>query len=181
MTTIVLHNNTLYGDRKVIKRGIPVVFFDEPKVTRSVDGEFAYGSTGWSIRDERRPIIEQIMRETIEFIVGRLPEDRTDIIELPAESKLHKMLGETWGVFFCTRDNAYRYSTVHKNVAEFPRDTTMGIGTGGPYVVGMLEAGATIARAYKEVGFFECVTGSKVDAIPMSSLKPFVIRGKSDV
>ena len=181
MTSIIYHDGKLYGDRKVVVRGSPCQFIDEAKVTVSEDGEFAYGSTGWSIRDERRAATEKTIRDALEAMACRLPEKRKDVYDPGKDSEFKSLMGDVFGLVFCTRDQVFSYRSTSGHITQIRPDMSAGTGTGAAFILGMLEVGYTVHRAFHQIGFFDIMTGTKYDKIDLSKLKPFVVRGGPDV
>lgn len=170
MTAIVYHDGKLIGDRKQVALVIPTAFEDGPKVFTSRDKQFAYGATGSAIDESIRDELELKLRVVLE----RLVIDKRDVVPLEdiLEDKIECFLHGT----LMTRDQQFgimQYGSRFRRLAGH----THGTGTGGTLLASMLKCGMTLKAAMPIVERLDMLTGSKVDVIYASRLKPFVIKG----
>ncbi|MNB58519.1 hypothetical protein D3C87_332730 [compost metagenome] len=170
MTAIVYHDGKLIGDRKQVALVIPTAFEDGPKVFISRDKQFAYGATGSAIDESIRDELELKLRVVLE----RLVIDKRDVVPLEdiLEDKIECFLHGT----LMTRDQQFgimQYGSRFRRLAGH----THGTGTGGTLLASMLKCGMSIKAAMPVVERLDLLTGSKVDVIYASRLKPFVIKG----
>ncbi|MNW89889.1 hypothetical protein D3C86_191880 [compost metagenome] len=170
MTAIVYHDGQLIGDRKQVALVIPTAFEDGPKVFISRDKQFAYGATGSAIDESIRDELELKLRVVLE----RLVIDKRDVVPLEdiLEDKIECFLHGT----LMTRDQQFgimQYGSRFRRLAGH----THGTGTGGTLLASMLKCGMSIKAAMPVVERLDLLTGSKVDVIYASRLKPFVIKG----
>lgn len=170
MTAIVYHDGKLIGDRKQVALVIPTAFEDGPKVFISRDKQFAYGATGSAIDDSIRDELEHKLRVVLE----RLVIDKRDVV--PLEDILEDKIDCFTHGTLMTRDQQFgimSYGSRFRRLAGH----THGCGTGGNLLAAMLKCGMTIKAAMPVVERLDLLTGSKVDVIYASRLKPFVIKG----
>ncbi|MNN16699.1 hypothetical protein D3C81_1298480 [compost metagenome] len=149
---------------------IPTAFEDGPKVFISRDKQFAYGATGSAIDESIRDELELKLRVVLE----RLVIDKRDVVPLEdiLEDKIECFLHGT----LMTRDQQFgimQYGSRFRRLAGH----THGTGTGGTLLASMLKCGMSIKAAMPVVERLDLLTGSKVDVIYASRLKPFVIKG----
>jgi hypothetical protein len=171
MTAIVYHDGKLIGDRKQVALTIPTAFEDGPKVFISRDKQFAYGATGSAIHDSIRDELEAQLRMVLE----RLVLDKRDVVPLADIMGDDKIECFTHGTVM-TRDHQWGIMSYGSRFRRL-EGHTHGVGTGGTLLASMLVCGMSLKDAMPVVERLDHLTGTKVDVIYASRLKPFVIKG----
>lgn len=171
MTAIVFHDGKLIGDRKQVALTNPIAFHDGPKVFISKDKQFAYGCAGDAISESVRDALELKLRVLLERVTVE-PEAVMSVEDALGEHSLGNFVHGT----LVTRDLQIGLFAGGNRVRRL-EGHTHGIGTGGTLLASMLVCGMELKEAAIATNRLDHLTGSKVDVIDTSKLKPFVIKG----
>lgn len=175
MTTILIHENTLYADRRHIRAGNPVSSFIAKKIFISADKQFAYGTTGRCIEEGEHATYENILRLCLQkaMVIGTVDEiDTSSVLDDEDREKLTKY--GSWMVLTKTRSYAI-YSSKTLNVTGI----TNAMGTGKWFCCGMIAAGLSPEKALASLEDFDPHTGDGFDKITVKQLRNFVVKGES--
>lgn len=169
MTAIVFHDGRLIGDRKQVTLVSPVFFTDGPKVFISKDKQFAYGVSGHTLNEGTAARLEKDLRTLLEFLVV------VDQSVFKVEEALGiKRIEGVHSATFMTRD--FQYGLIEGGAKVRRLDNRPhAIGTGGTLLVGMLRCGMTLKESIKMTASLDHLTGTELDVIKASKLKPFII------
>jgi len=172
MTSIVVFEGKLYGDRKLSSFGSPMSFSDGTKIHISKDKQFAYGIAGYILEPQNKPKMEALLRKCLEHMVasGKDGAKVADILEGTKEIDMFSS-----GVII-TRDQQWMTHYGGENLRKLDGQPH-GMGTGGIYMVSMLRCGMSVTEAAKATSVLDYLSGDKYDIIDSQKLKPFVIQG----
>lgn len=173
MTAIVYHDGKLIGDRKNVVLTLPTAFVDAPKVFVSKDKQFAYGVAGSTINESIRDKLEQQLRVLLEYAVVA-KEDVIDVSKLFEDTYIDGFSSGT----VMTREVQFGIFGAGGKARRLDGHTH-GIGTGGNLLASCLICGLDLKKAMVVVNRVDMLTGTQVDVIQASKLKPFIIRGVS--
>lgn len=182
MSTIIYHNNRLYGDRKHTRLNIPREFYmGGPKIFISKDKQFAYGMAGVNIVPDDVKIIEAEIRRFTEslFAAARWGyQQNMDLISktlMPELSKRYRLNS----FVVMTTDKAYRFLRESAEEANtlFSDTRALSVGTMAAYALGLIDSGISMDQVYQYVSDADQFTSAEHDVIEASQLKPFIIEG----
>jgi hypothetical protein len=175
MTTLVIHEGKLYGDRKCLVETMPMSFYERPKIFKSSCEQFAFAVMDPGVDPDNPGPMEAKFRTLLEHLILKTPRSATQIRKILGLDVDAEYDEEMWDRFLViTRTQSFGCTV--GSVREL-RNGSYGVGLEAYTVIGMLNVGMSPEDAFKWVGENTCLSGSTFDVIAQADLKPFVISG----